>query len=291
MTISSLANSMSNKTIIGFVGVGFVGNAVKTVFQEYFQIETFDILREKSTTQSIKELVDKCNFIFVALPTPMKEDGSCDLNIIVSVIEDINKHANGHIIILKSSVPPGTTQSFAGQYKNINFVFNPEFLTERNALNDFKNQDKIILGGKRKHTKQVKGIYKVAFPNILIQETNLTTSEMTKFFVNCFLSTKVSFCNEMYQICEKLDIEYDDVIDLALLDKRVGSSHTEVPGHDQHMGFGGSCFPANSNILISKAKELGVDPKVLIASWEKNLEVRPEKDWEKLVGRAFSNKK
>jgi UDPglucose 6-dehydrogenase len=96
----------------------------------------------------------------------------------------------------------------------------------------------------------------------------------------------MSFANEISQICEKLGVAYEGVINLAMLDKRLGRSHWKVPGPDGHYGFGLTCFPKDINALIAVAFELGVDPKILRAAWEKNLEVRPERDWEKMKGRA-----
>jgi nucleotide sugar dehydrogenase len=279
---------MSNK--IGIIGLGFVGGAVKHSFEKHFEIASYDIDPAKSTS-SISGLVDECIFIFITLPTPMKKDGSCDLTNIHTVLNEMNEYnKNGYeeyrVAIIKSSIPPGTTKSLAAQYTNIQIVFSPEFLTERNANQDFEKQEKVILGGDPANTEAVAHIFKKVCPLAHICETDFTTAEMVKFTINCFLATKVSVFNELYQVCKKLDIDYDNMIALSLLDNRIGSSHTAVPGRDGHFGYGGSCFPANVNIMIARAKELGVDTKVLRACWEKNLEMRPEKDWEQLRGRA-----
>jgi nucleotide sugar dehydrogenase len=281
---------MLSKTI-GYIGLGFVGNAVKASFDKHFKSEVYDIDKAKSTTASAIELIQKCKTIFLALPTPIDNEGQCKLSIITELLDIINNHSNDTLIIVKSSVPPGTTAKFSEQFPNIKFVFNPEFLTERNSIQDFAGQDKIILGGSKKHTKLAKQIYRVVFETTPIYETDSTTAEMVKFMVNCCLAAKVSLFNEFYQITDKLNINYDEALNLTRLDKRIGESHCQVPGWDGHMGFGGSCFPANLNILINKAKELDIDPKILEACWNKNLEVRPERDWEKLEGRAFTKKK
>jgi UDPglucose 6-dehydrogenase len=274
---------MSSK--IGIIGVGFVGGAVKHSFEKHFEILSYDIDPSKSTVPSINGLRD-CPFIFITLPTPMKEDGSCDLTNIHMALNELNKRAAGITAIIKSSIPPGTSKLLAGQYRNVSIVFSPEFLTERNANQDFEKQDKVILGGDPEDTEMVAHLFKKVCPLAHICETDFTTAEMVKFTINCFLATKVSIFNELYQICKKLDIDYDSMIALSLLDNRIGGSHTAVPGWDGHFGFGGSCFPANINIMIHTAKLLGVEPKVLEACWEKNLEMRPEKDWEKLKGRS-----
>ena len=189
-------------------------------------------------------------------------------------------------MVIKSTVPPRTCEQLNNKFLSVSIVFNPEFLTEKNPVEDFKNQDRIILGGNTEPVRQVAEIYSRAYPHVPIKTCGLTEAEMVKYFANCFLATKVSFANEMYQICEKLKIDYNIIKNLATLDKRLGSSHWSVPGLDQHLGFGGSCFPKDINALIAVAKELQVNPMMLQAAWEKNLEVRPEKDWENLKGRA-----
>ena len=113
---------------------------------------------------------------------------------------------------------------------------------------------------------------------------------MVKYFINTFLAVKVSFANEMKQICESAGLDYDDVRRLALFDNRIGKSHLMVPGPDGELGFGGTCFPKDINALISFAKENNIDPIVLQAAWDKNLQVREEKDWLTMFGRAISAK-
>jgi UDPglucose 6-dehydrogenase len=138
-------------------------------------------------------------------------------------------------------------------------------------------------------------VFSTAFPKVPIIKTSSTTAEMVKYVTNNFLTVKVAFANEMAQICEALDkkgldIDYDKVIEYAKYDTRLGESHWAVPGPDGSRGFSGSCFPKDINGMIAVAKSLDVKPNVLEAAWEKNLEVRPERDWEKLVGRAVVKK-
>tara|TARA_R100000005_G_C4975293_1_gene186892 strand:+ start:361 stop:1215 length:855 start_codon:yes stop_codon:yes gene_type:complete len=275
---------------IGIVGQGFVGSAIREGLKDSFTIETYDkFSQEKSTCSSLVELCEKTFIVFLCLPTPMKKDGSCDLSILKSVIEEIDSIANGdHILVIKSTVPPGTTSKLNEAYNNIKLVFSPEFLTEANSFEDFKNQNRVIVGGPRPASTIVKNLFRVAFPKIDIIKTGSNTAEMVKYFANCFLATKVSFANEIRQICEQVDIDYDKVVEYSLYDKRIGKTHLSSPGPDGKLGFGGSCFPKDINALIYFATNVGVDPAVLQAVWNKNLEVRPEKDWENLKGRAVS---
>jgi nucleotide sugar dehydrogenase len=271
---------------LGIVGLGFVGGAIKHSFQKHYSIQSYDINPDKCDVANLWTLAQTCHFIFLALPTPMNKDGSCNLDNIEGILSELNRYHLDNIIIIKSSIPPNTTQIFCQRYKNLQLVFSPEFLTERNANQDFEQQDRIIIGGHPDVTRQVRDLFLPIFPKAQIEETDSTTAEMVKFTINCFLATKVSLFNEIFQFCQKLDVSYDEMIRLSLLDSRIGESHTAVPGWDGHFGFGGSCFPANVNIMISRAKELGIDPQMLRATWNKNLEVRPEQDWKKLKGRA-----
>ncbi len=235
---------------------------------------------------------------FVCVPTPMFEDGSADLSIVESVLEELASVPGERVAVIKSTVPPGSTKRWNERFNKdgLFVVFNPEFLTEATALDDMRNQNRVILGGPRPHINRVKQLFQQAFPTVPLIKTSSTTAEMVKYLTNCFLATKVAFANEMLQICETLDatgldIDFDKVVEYAKYDERVGKSHWLVPGPDGGRGFSGHCFPKDLNSLMFLAKELGVDPKVMTGVWEKNLEVRPERDWELMVGRAVSKRK
>ena len=323
--------------MIGVIGQGFVGDPLTVVFSERGEkvavfdkagrvanggINAFERMNADGAIESfhpsnIFEFVQSCELtrgfsgvFFICVPTPMKEDGSADTSIVESVLEDIavvpeNWESPNRIAVVKSTVPPGTTEkwnkSFESRGFSLRIIFNPEFLTEANAIQDMRNQNRIILGGPRPYINTVKQIFQKAFPQVPIIKTNSTTAEMVKYATNCFLAVKVSFANELSQICEALDekglnIDYDKVVEYAKLDKRLGESHWSVPGpvptHDGRFvrGFGGHCFPKDLNALSSIARENGVKPTVMEAAWEKNLEVRgpDDRDWEKMKGRAVT---
>ena len=284
------------KKTIGIIGQGFVGSAVREGMKNVFQIETLDIDPEKfSTCNNISELVDKVGeIIFVCLPTPMKKTGRCDTSIVETAISDINdanhRLNKNTIAVIKSTVEPGTSEQFNNRYSHVTVVFNPEFLTEANSYDDFKNQNRIIIGGPRPASTKVKTLYRKAFPKTPIIKTSSKHAEMVKYFINCFLATKVSFANEMYQICNRLNLDYDKVVEYALYDDRLGESHFSVPGPDGNVGFGGHCFPKDLNAMRFIAYGCDITPSILTAVWEKNLEVRcqAERDWEKMLGRAIS---
>ena len=269
---------------IGIIGQGFVGTAVNEGLAKHYHIETFDIVKD-STCNSLEELMNKCKIIFLCLPTPMERNGACHLGIIEPVLQELDDFGK-NIIVVKSTIPPGTTENWNKKYNNIDIVFNPEFLTEANSIEDFKNQNRIIVGGPRPATTKVARIFKKVFPKVPIIKTGSTYAEMVKYVTNSFLATKVSFANEMYQICEGLDIDYDKVIEYAIHDERLGYSHWSVPGPDGDFGYGGHCFPKDVQALIYVAEKLKMSPVMLLATHFKNLKVRNHKDWEQQKGRA-----
>ena len=273
---------------VGIVGQGFVGSAVYEGFKKHYPVETYDKFK-KSSCQSLEELCSKTDFIFICLPTPMNRDGSCDLRVVEGVISEIDSFGYEKILILKSTVPPGTTAALNNYYKNVKIVFNPEFLTEANHLEDFKSQNRIIIGGPRPYSTKVKTLFKKAFSTIPIIKTHSTIAETVKYFLNCLLATKVSFANEIKSYCDLIGVDYDKVVEYALYDERIGKTHLHVPGPDGKPGFGGSCFPKDINALIYEMEKQNLNPIILKAIWDQNLRLRPEKDWERLEGRAVSH--
>lgn len=283
---------MSNITV-GIIGCGFVGSSIRTGLCEKNKVETYDKYnKDLSTVENLEELVSKSNILFVCLPTPMKQDGSCDISIVEEAVFEIDyytKNLDKKIVVIKSTVPPGTTKTLQEKTSaSIDVVFNPEFLTEANHIEDFKNQKRIVLGGDNcnESLEKIKTMYMRQFPEVPYVMCGSLEAEITKYFCNCYLATKVSFANEMRQLCDSLNADYNRIVEASVYDTRIGKSHFSVPGPDGKRGFGGSCFPKDINAIISVMEQNNVDAKVLRAVWDKNLEVRPEKDWEKLKGRA-----
>jgi len=268
---------------IGVIGQGYVGTAIKLGFQDHYNVVTYDKFDlGKSTHSKISDIVDEAKVIFVCVPTPMRKDGTCYTGIVEEVIREINETADDHIVVIKSTVPPGTTDRFNHEFSNVTVIFNPEFLTEENFLDDFKNQNRIILGGSRKGTNKLRQIYSKVFPKAVIVKTGDKHAEMVKYFTNTFLATKVSFANEMYNICEQIGIDYDKVVEYAIYDERLGKSHWAVPGPDGDFGFGGHCFPKDLSAIINKFDTYGL----LESVEDVNNQVRENRDWEHMVGRA-----
>jgi UDPglucose 6-dehydrogenase len=283
------------KVSIGIIGKGFVGTAVAHGFSHQTgygaDIRIYDINPEKSQN-TLDDTVNNSEFIFLSVPTPADKNGFNDLTIIKSVLKEIDSICTSadNIILIRSTVVPGTTRLLQQQFPNLRIIFNPEFLTERSAIFDFINQTRVILGGNKNYTNRVKYLYKHRFGDYLpVLETNLETAEMIKYMNNLFFATKVSFLNEMKLLGDKVGVNWDEAIDGFSLDGRIGHSHLSVPGPDGKLGFGGSCFPKDIQALIKFGEQNNVDMKVLKGAWQTNLIVRPEKDWEQLKGRAVSS--
>ena len=272
---------------VGIIGQGFVGGALASAFSNHYKVYTYDkILTDLSTHKSVFSLSRACELLFVCVPTPMREYGSCDISIVKEVVQEACSTGRQNIIAIKSTIPPNTTKLLQELCQDSQIVFNPEFLLERNAEQDFLNTSRVILGGPRPATTRLKQFYSKVFPNAHVIKTDSTVAEMVKYLTNSFLAVKVSFANEMHAICESLGVDYDKVTEYALHDDRLGSTHWSVPGPDGHYGFGGSCFPKDINALMHLAQTMCIKANTIQGAWNTNLMARPEKDWEDLKGRA-----
>lgn len=257
---------------VGIIGQGFVGSAVYQKIKQFHTVLTYDIITELSNS-SYSDLVKNCEIIFICLPTPMNKDGSCNLDIVKKVLAKLNNETKA-IIVNKSTVVPGSTKEFNNLFKNLKIVFNPEFLTERNAVEDFNNQNRIILGGPKSAVQKLKFFYSNIFPDATIVGTSSKYAEMTKYLTNSFLASKVSFANEMYEMCNKLNLDYNLLLEYSLLDKRLGKSHWSVPGPDGDFGFGGRCFPKDLSAIIKLSEKIGSNNILLKAVKKSNLIVK-----------------
>jgi len=277
---------------IGIIGRGFVGSAVANGFSSSTGFEGNLKIYDKDKSRSLnslEETVNESDFIFLSLPTPSNLDGSISLAILENSLNEINdiNHNKENILLLRSTVIPGTSNYFQKKFSNLRIVFNPEFLTERSAHFDFINQSRVILGGDIKNVEKVALLYQTRFGNHLpIIKTSYETAELIKYMNNCFFASKVSFLNEMKLVADNCGANWEDAIEGFILDGRIGHSHLAVPGPDGKFGFGGSCFPKDVRALIAFGESLGIDMHTLKGVWDTNLKVRPERDWERLKGRS-----
>lgn len=272
---------------VGIIGYGIVGQAV-----EYgFKSEDIHIYDKFKNYLTLEEVCEKSEFIFLAVPTPMTEEYSqIDLSIVNETVAEIAAQIKGtdKILIIKSTVTPGTTDRLAKEHPGVQFAFNPEFLTEANFLEDFVNADRTVIGADNDLvSRRLVSLYKKHFPKTPIYQTDPTSAEMVKYMANCYLASKVMFANEMFDLCEKLGIQYDEVKKMVVADHRIYDSHMDIT---TLRGFGGKCFPKDIVALIGLFKEKGVDASFLETVWKKNLKIRKNRDWEEIPG-AVTKKK
>ena len=243
---------------IGIIGYGFVGQAVangfKTVSNGLDTIRWYDKFKEG---ESLEKVIKASEFIFVCLPTPMKVDESgIDLSIFEEMIPQITKltDSTDKIIIIKSTITPGTTAKYQKKFPKSKFCFNPEFLTEANYLDDFLNAERTVLGANSDWVLRSVGIiFQQRFPKQKIFFTDPTTAETVKYFANAYLSLKVTFANFFYDYCQKLGIKYEEVKKMAAFDHRIGDYHLDV---STIRGFGGKCFPKYLVAIMGEFKKL-----------------------------------
>jgi len=271
---------------IGIIGYGYVGEAVKYGFLGKRNNILFHDSDERKKSNSLEEVVDSSEFIFICVPTPYIGDNPDDYRIDLSIINKVVKNVSnlssnsGKILIIKSTVIPGTTLGYAEKYPDNLFCFNPEFLTEANHLKDFVNADRIVIGVDHKNVgEKVEALYKIEFPKTPIIKMGLIEAELTKYAANSFLATKIIFANEIYDLCERMGIDYGKVREGLSSDRRIGNSHLEVT---KERGYGGKCFPKDIFSLIHFFKTSGIDASLLRTVSEKNLRIRHDRDWENI---------
>lgn len=278
---------------IGIIGNGFVGKATNILKNQDVDIIMYDINPNlcSPTGTTLGNICD-CDIVFISVPTPMNKDGSCHLAILESVISDIEKivNLNEKLIVIRSTIPPGTCD-------RLNCFFMPEFLTEKNFEYDFINNKNWIFGLKNNlqdiiFKEKISKLINLSFNHKKINYNNIhfvlnSEAEMIKLFRNNFLATKISFCNEIEEFCSKKNINYNNVRELAVLDDRIGESHSKVPGHDGLKGYGGTCFPKDTHNLNNEMKKIGMKSYIIDGIIQRNENVdRPNKDWESNKGRA-----
>ena len=257
---------------IGIVGNGFVGNAIYQNFKDKVVNKVYDVRIHRSFN-TLEDTV-KSDIVFVCLPTPMQNNGKCDLSYVTEFFRTVEK--SDALFVIKSTVPIGTTNFIIQRRNDLKVVHNPEFLTAVNAVEDFKNADRHIIGGRQDWCMILRDFYKEHFPNTPIQVVTSNESETIKYFANSFLAAKISFFNNLYEICEKFEMNFDSVRQGVCTDDRIGFEHTKVPGPDGLMGFGGYCFPKDINALINTLKENNIDASLFEAAWNYNQKVRKD---------------
>ena len=262
---------------VSIIGHGFVGKALENGLNENVETLIVDpIYQNKISDISLFN----SEVIFICVPTPMKDDGDQDLNILNSVIEDIDKLKINAEIILKSTVLPSNIENIEKLIPRI--IYNPEFLTERSANEDFINAEFIVLGGNNKNVSKISSFYKnhtKCLSNNIIH-TDLISASLIKYTINSFLASKVMFFNELNSLFKKsgTDESWENFIQAVSSDSRIGKSHMQVPGPDGRYGFGGSCFPKDSQAIYKYSLSLNSPLNILKKVIDLNNSIRSSYD-------------
>lgn len=254
---------------IGIVGYGRVGKGMEKFFGNHYEIRIYDPEYIASNT---KGEINECDLGVICVPTPMKKDKSCD----ISSVEETISWIKTPVIWIRSTIAPGTTDYLKKKYKK-RIVFSPEYLGESKYWTpyefhiDEKKSPYIILGGDPKDTQCViKFIAPIMGPVKYYPQTNAMTAEVVKYMENTFFALKVTFANEMFEICKAMGLDFYTVRDLWLLDPRINPMHTMV--FEDSRGFAGKCYPKDVNGIIQASIKAGYRPELLIKMLQVNEE-------------------
>jgi UDPglucose 6-dehydrogenase len=262
--------------IIGIIGLGFVGNAIVENYKTP-SVTTVIIDPGKGYHNSYNDLKN-CSAVFVCVPSPQGEDGSCDTTIFESVLENLNAINFTGVIISKVTAPPEVYKRL--QEKHMNLVHVPEFLTAANAVEDYRIGEMCFIGGKakafRNEAQRIIVIGQQYLKNII--HCSIQEASLVKYTMNCFLATKVIFMNEVAKLAEANDCNWIVMQEMLEVDHRIGSTHLQVPGPDGKFGFGGMCFPKDTSAMLKFAEQAGQQMNVLEAVVKKNTLLRLKND-------------
>lgn len=256
---------------IGIIGAGFVGSAIAESIE--WSGSSIIIDPAKGHTNTYDDIV-KCAAVFVCVPSPQGDDGSCDTSILESVLSELKKVEFTGVIISKCTAPPDVYTRLNDLYPNL--VHSPEFLTAANAFRDYMSGKFAIIGGKipayRREAERIIRSTQTSLEDV--EHCSIAEAALAKYAINSFLATKVTFMNEMYEIANAAGLEYKNIAKLVSLDPRIGQSHLKVPGPDGSLGFGGMCFPKDTAALLKYAENNSVTLNVLDAAVKKNTILR-----------------
>lgn len=277
---------------IGCIGNGFVNGALARGFAQTTDVKIFDVDSNRRT--HFYEEVIKQDILFVAVPTPMKSTGECDTSILEAAMSRLNGalpvHAN-KLVVVRSTLPPSWLHENYTRWANMQIVYMPEFLTERTADLDFIQSRRFIVGTNTGNyiPDQLEELFRARFPATPLKAMTWESASLVKYGTNGFFTVKLSFFNELALLAEKLGEDAQPIIDEICNDGRIGISHNQVPGHDGDRGWGGHCFPKDNRALSNAAVKEKCTFMMIDSAWLVNEDVRKNRDWETMKGRAVSD--
>jgi nucleotide sugar dehydrogenase len=266
---------------IGVIGVGVVGSATLLSFHSKFQEseDEADGYDKYKKIGSMRKILDT-NIVFLCLPTLYEPKmGQYDKTEINNICKQLEHEGYTGLVVLKSTVEPGTTEKLSKTYQ-LNFAYNPEFLTARTAFQDVHEQKHIVIGSTKscnpKLTEDLVNLYQRYYPEAVQSILTSTEAEVTKITCNNFYSVKIQFMNEIYSMCQKIGADYQKCLGAMLKNGWINPMHTHVPGTDGQMGYGGACFPKDTNALLSYLKTLDLPHGILQATVDERNAVRDD---------------
>ena len=260
---------------IGLIGRGFVGEALyKSFVEKKTEIISYDKYKKIGVIEDVLDV----DILFLCLPTPYVEGHGFDLGAIQENLKILAKLNFDGICVIKSTVEPGTTRRLEEQY-NLKICHNPEFLSEKTAFEDFHNQKHIVIGENKgiERSEDLVNFYQNLYSNAKISICKSEESEAMKLFCNNFYAMKVQIFNEFYFICQKIGADFYEIKDLMLKNNWINSMHTQVPGRDGQVSYGGHCFPKDTKALCHFMKILGSPHDVLGACIKERDSMRDKK--------------
>ena len=260
---------------IGIIGLGYVGSAVASSYADD-KILINDPIKYPASSVSYETMMKKCRVIFVCVPTPQSDDGTCDTSILELVLRGLEGYAG--LVICKCTAPPNVYTRLEEDL-DLKLVHVPEFLTQARAKYDYVNPHKIVVGCKKKLRDEVAEVLMASainFDRVNIEYCNIATASFFKYFANNMLAIKVILNNEFSVLATALDVKWDEVARIASTDSRLGNTHWAVPGPDGQVGFGGACFPKDTEAFARLAVPHNVKLSVLNAAILANKLMRDE---------------
>lgn len=260
---------------IAIIGDGVVGQGMTELLNKSFDLRIWDPIKHPEHVD--RSEVNKCDLAIICVPTPMREDGSCD----ISIVEETIAWLETPLILIKSTIPPGATKYLREKYgKKVNF--SPEYMGESSYFTPYwkypdpqraETHTFVIVGGNE--ADEILNIFmKVMSVDTKYMAVTAEEAELTKYMENSFFATKVTFCNEFYDIAKAFGVPYKRLRELWLLDSRINPNHTLV--FEDNRGFGGKCFPKDVNAIVKASEAQGYTPKLLKSVLAVNKEIRNE---------------
>ena len=248
---------MAKKRRISLIGRGFVGDALYRSFASRGVIvKSYD---KYKNIGSLKSVLDS-EILFLCLPTPFVKGSGFDKSALIQTCTNLYEQKYDGLVVVKSTVEPGTTKQIGVEF-GLNIAHNPEFLTARTNYEDFDSQKHIVIGKTldSEYFDKLVVLYSSLYPEAKVSICSSDESECMKIFLNAFYASKVQFFNELYLLSNKIDVSYDKVKGLMLLNDWINPAHTDVPGPDGQISYGGACFPKDTMALeefMKKSKTL-----------------------------------